>query len=366
MKIIDSMFISVGGGDKFYVTCKDDHGTKAKTKKLETKRLIYYQEVKMSGTAGTNAASSLSTYRREFRKHKVALVKQPKLSISAMENIGSNTESSTFIKKVKKAFKKGEGKKKLPYCALIAYTSHLAVKRSNRELVKKNVQVGTGKGPVTITIAGPGLTNPKVSKRALWKNIKTGEGWFVKAYYQQKGGLRGFFGYKNTISKSKLTIIPETWNANYYSKIKVDVTGLPEGKGKIVLVVNWVDRMRAGLAFGGNNLICVCTKGWWNKKDTAGQNEVIIHEMGHKFDMTPDGKGKNVDKIASFYDSSKGHVGTHCFKGNAAGKARYDTAAVAAKTTCVMYGSTNGKSTLCSNCKKAMKKQDITNGWTSV
>jgi Mlc titration factor MtfA (ptsG expression regulator) len=67
--------------------------------------------------------------------------------------------------------------------------------------------------------------------------------------------------------------------------MKIDVSKLPRGAGKIILTLTWVDRMRAGLPFGGSNLICVCTKAWWKNKTGAQQNEVIIHEMDHKIGM---------------------------------------------------------------------------------
>jgi hypothetical protein len=45
---------------------------------------------------------------------------------------------------------------------------------------------------------------------------------------------------------------------------------------------------------------------------------------------------------------------------------RYDSESDAKKSKCVMYGQTNGNSAFCPHCTKSAKKQDISNGWSSV
>jgi hypothetical protein len=67
-----------------------------------------------------------------------------------------------------------------------------------------------------------------------------------------------------------------------------------------------------------------------------------------------------------FYDSRKGHVGAHYHHGIAAGQTRYDAAADAKLSDCVVYASTNSHSTLCEHCSVAAKKQDINSGWPAL
>jgi hypothetical protein len=145
--------------------------------------------------------------------------------------------------------------------------------------------------------------------------------------------------------------------------VRIDVTGLAAGRGTITLKVNWVDRMRAGLSFSGGNLICVCTRAWWQNESTADQNQVMVHELGHKVGMVADATGNLPDAVASLYDSSKGHVGNHCHFDRPAGQARYDSSDDSANSKCVMYGATNGKSAFCTNCEPAVRKLDISSGW---
>jgi hypothetical protein len=108
----------------------------------------------------------------------------------------------------------------------------------------------------------------------------------------------------------------------------------------------------------------VCTKAWWQAISTEEQNQTMIHELGHKVGMVADGTGKLPDAVTSLYNSSQGHVGNHCYKGNASGQARYDSSSDHSKSKCVMYGATNGKSAFCANCKPALRKMDLSDGWS--
>ncbi len=94
------------------------------------------------------------------------------------------------------------------------------------------------------------------------------------------------------------------------------------------------------------------------------QEQVIVHEIGHKIQMTATGNGISPDKISTHYDNSKGHVGNHCYKGNPDNQERYDSTTDLDNSTCVMYGSTNGKIKFCSECQPAVRKVDLTAGWS--
>jgi hypothetical protein len=142
--------------------------------------------------------------------------------------------------------------------------------------------------------------------------------------------------------------------------VRIDVRELPAGRGVITLVVNWVDRMRAGLSFGGN-AVCVCSRAWWQDIREAEQNQVLVHEVGHQIGMVANSTGILPDKVSTHYDDAKGHVGDHCHQGIAAGQARYDSDADAAASRCVMYGQTNGRIAFCANCAPAVRKVDISN-----
>jgi len=235
----------------------------------------------------------------------------------------------------------------------VIFTDHLAVKNPSQSVIKSGVDVGPGKAAVVVPIAGPGLTNPAVAARSLWKDLVPGEGWFVSASYTPDGG-----GDAVTIPEAKCSALPA--GSSNCTRVSVDVTALPAGTGTITLVVDWVDRMRGGLSLGSGNAVCICSRAWWQNKNTAAQNQVLVHEVGHQVGMVADGSGSLPDKVATHYDSSKGHVGDHCHHGVAAGQARYDGAADLTASDCVMYGATNGKLAFCANCVPTVRKLDIT------
>ena len=365
--VITDASVGAAGLNSFYVHCEDKSGGSDNSVILTNKRKMFIQEIKMKGEVGDDAASDVNTVVAEYAKQGYELETLGRAEMVSMENIDVN-DSNTYKNNVRAAYAETDGKKKEPHTLVIGYTGHLAVKTEGREIIKKNVEVGPGKAAVDIGIAGPGKTNPTVRAKYLWQNIVSGEGWFEDAYFQQKRGLRGFFAIKDKIPESLCTAVPlNAGNPHMSRKVRIDVSKMKSrSSGKIVLVVSWVDRMRAGLSFGGNGLICICTKGWWRKKDTAAQNQVVIHEMGHKIGMVPSGAGSLPDKPPTFYDSDKGHVGTHCHHGIPSGQGRYDSAADSNLSDCVMYGATNGHSAFCDHCSESAKKQVVDDGWSTV
>ncbi len=74
---------------------------------------------------------------------------------------------------------------------------------------------------------------------------------------------------KLPIVKNKCTPKHHTgYPAGYFDSIDVDTSNFSSEIGKIVLYVNWVDRMRAGLSFVGTNFVAICTKAWWQNIST--------------------------------------------------------------------------------------------------
>ncbi|OHB82397.1 MAG: hypothetical protein A2Z38_00225 [Planctomycetes bacterium RBG_19FT_COMBO_48_8] len=290
-----------------------------------------------------------------------------------IENISnSDQDTKDFKKAARKAFFSSPGTTKKPYVVAVAYTDHLAVMDGNIQL-SWNQTVGPGAPDRTISITNDG------EWKYLWKGLVTGEGWFVSAYFEDKDT-----GQQVPIDESNCTAVPSN---NAYPdrcnkvKIKVDNIKLklsaatkigrffglssynPVREGKIKLTINWVNRFRGGLSYSDGNLISICTRAFWQSEDTDEMNQTLIHEMGHKVGMMPDGTGKKPDKTETFYDSSKGHVGTHCYKGLPDGEVKYNKPGDGASSQCVMYGATNGKSAFCDKCTPAVRKQDISKGW---
>lgn len=359
-KIIPTdFFVTAAGAHKYQLQAQDDKKKIVKSNIIEISRLVYYVEIKMTGLA--TIAPDLKTAEAEYAKHNITLESLDSVEMDHMPNVGKIAphDEDTFEKKARKAYKLSKGPDKEPYVLAIAYTDQLAVKNPDRDIVKSAVTVGPGKPNAILIPKGPGLTSPTVKERNLWKNVVPGAGWFVSARYLPSGGTAGTDDIE--IPEADCTAVPvSAARPDRCKKISVKVSGLPAGTGTVTLRVHWVDRMRGGLAFGGGNLIALCTRAWWRDISAGDQNQTAVHEIGHKVGMVAEGTGTGPDKTASQY-TGKGHVGSHCHKGLAAGLASYGGMA---GSTCVMFGMTNGIIAFCSDCKPAVRKQDISTGWT--
>jgi type VI secretion system secreted protein VgrG len=237
----------------------------------------------------------------------------------------------------------------------------LAIKQKNFRVLQ-SIAVGPGCNPTQITIASQPDASTLISEAYfLWQGVEPGESWFVSARFIKAGGSKTDV---INIPPEKCTPVPiNSASPHVAQAVQIDVSTLPPATGTVELIVNVVDRMRAGISFSGGNLICVCTKAWWSPVDAKMQNEVIVHELGHQMGMTADGEGKLPDKTASWYDNAKGHRGNHCFHGLSPTLARYDSDADGSLSKCVMYGATNGLSDFCINCAPAVRKVDLSDGW---
>lgn len=342
-----NLFLDQAGGNKYKITATDNNGTTlTSSANIKTLRLLYYVVVKMKGL--NSVASSLSIFENEFKTNHILFNKYADASIAYMENIGVN-DASKFQTNVTNAYNAHAGR--APYCIAIAYTDHLAVKDASVTLAPpvKTIQVGPGAVPILFSVI-----NAKGKSSALWNNIVKNEDWFVDCIYTDS-----ITGRTTSISKTQCTPFSSKGPTNYYNQVKVDVSNLPLGNGHIELKVNSVNRMRGGLSFTGTNIVAICTRAWWRTISTADQNQVMIHEVGHKVGMVPN--GNKLDKPVNYYDSNQGHVGSHCHTGIPIQK-RYDDSVSAKRSMCVMYGATNGKTAFCTDCAKCVKKTDVSNG----
>lgn len=355
---LEDFFVGAAGKDKYVFRATDASGVTVSTGVLEVHRLIYYVELKMRSL--TSCASSLGLMEQVYAKHNIKLLKLPAVEMTYMPNIGQD-DTETFQTNARSAYSKSLAVGKQPHAIAIAYTGHLAVKQENFP-IRKSVAVGPGSPPVLLTItAEPTASGSTPEPYFLWHGLGQGESWFVSARFIKAGRTAA-----NAISIPVEKCAPVASNSAIPlqpNAVRIDVSALPHATGKIYLVVNIVDRMRGGISFFGGNLICVCTKAWWSTFDPKMQNEVIVHELGHKMGMVADGSGKLPDKTVSWYDDAKGHRGNHCFYGLSATQGRYDSDADLSGSKCVMYGVANDLSDFCVNCAPAVQKVDLSDGW---
>jgi type VI secretion system secreted protein VgrG len=355
---LEDFFVGAAGKDKYVFRATDASGVTVSTGILEVHRLIYYVELKMRSL--TTCAASLALVEQVYAKHHIKLLKLPAVEMAYMPNIGDD-DVDTFHANAMSAYSESLAVEKQPHVIAIAYTGHLAVKRENFRVLQ-SVGVGSGSAPALITIAAQPDASTLISEAYfLWQGLEPGESWFVSARFIKAGGSATDV---INIPREKCRPVPSSSASPQEAQVvQIDVSALPHATGTIELVVNIVDQMKGGISLFGGNLICVCTKAWWSAVDAKMQNEVVVHELGHKMGMAPDGRRKLPDKTDSWYDDAKGHRGNHCFYGLSASQTRYDSDADVNLSKCVMYGATNGHSDFCVNCAPAVRKVDLSDGW---
>ena len=353
-KVVESDFFTTCAGlDGFKLVAEDkENNPPVETGLLQTKRIVYVVVVKMKDMT-TNA--DLGTLKSEYAKQGIEMVELPAVEIDRMANIGP-AEEDTYKRKCKTAFDGSKGKDKMPYGVAVGFTEHLAVKNPNQVIELPGVQAGAGQAAVEIPVMARGLrSGDGMKSRKLWKDLVPGEGWFVSATFTPDSG-----GGAQNIAEAKCSALPG--GASSCNKVSVDVTDLPTATGTIKVTVNVVDRMRGGLSFPDGNLICICTKAWWQLQGADVQSSTAVHEMGHKVGMVADATGKLPDKVETHY-KDKGHVGPHCFFD----LGERDTYSGVSGNKCVMFGAVGvgSPTAFCEKCTPAVRKMDLSAGWTA-
>jgi len=305
--------------------------------------------VKMTGIS---TASSLDAMIDEIDDHYIVMESAGEVEIARMENISTEDED-TYEDNVRTAYHGASAaREKDPYVIIIGYTDQLAVKDTYQGVRKAGVTVGSD------DLVEMPIVDRDGNDKYLWKDIVTGEGWFVSCLYWKDG--TDFFRMVPIPEEKCHAVSDSSSRQSMCRLVKIDVSDLPPSTGTIFLNLHWVNRMRGGKSFR-ENLICVCTRSWWRDKTTAYQNQVMIHEIGHQYGMVADGTGTGPDWVTTQYDNS-GHKGSHCHRGISD---RADYGGVEG-STCVMFGATNGINAFCSECAGAVKKQDFSGGFGSL
>jgi len=349
--VATDFFVTAAGKDTYKLVAQDKEGNPpvSSGSSVEAHRLLYYQEIKMvkrlpDGTTKSLPAKGIDQMKQEFKKYNITFLRASRRGSVVMdyvENIGNDTQKEDFKTKARTAYNQSGAKAKKPYVVAVAYTDHLAVK-DTVDVEKDGVEVGPGKNDVIIS-----MVDDNAKTHSLWNNIVTNESWFVSAKFSGTKTGDGS-AYEKVISKAKCSLYhPPGWSdaADDYEKVKVKVDHLDAATGTITIKVNWVDRFRGGLSLGAGNVILCCTRSYWNDRSESKQVRTLIHEMGHKLWMVADGTGKLPDKTPKHYYKR----GNHC---DEVGK------------DCVMYGVSNDKKAFCDDCTKALKKMDLSPGWS--
>lgn len=349
--VVDNLQLSSAGAVDYRAVATDSKGRAAISGHLDAWRRFYYAKFPMKGMS--THAKSLTFVESEFARLGVEILEVPGAEIERVKNIDLDVDSEWehFLQSVEEERLNSELRTKQPYGVAVVFADHLALLDDDAiRVVKKNVKVGPGAADIVITIKDKNGT-----ERYLWNELADDNvGWFVSCKLDN-GGIP-FLGNQD-IAEQYCSLIPEFSALPDRSKqVRIKVSHLKADEGDIILKVRCVNSMVAGVAFHTSPVICISTRCYWTAVDPKQQNQVIIHELGHKCGMAPRGTG--TDRVPSHY-TARGHRGNHCHDGIALEKEFKSSKG----TNCVMFGAANGRLSFCPHCSIALQKEDISTGW---
>ncbi|MDB5034415.1 MAG: hypothetical protein JWQ98_1656 [Chlorobi bacterium] len=167
----------------------------------------------------------------------------------------------------------------------------------------------------------------------------------------------------------------------FYTRIKVDLSNyiIKAVKGIIKITYYGIDGSRGGFAHPRKNVVVISTRTNEEQRSEEGQIEVIVHEIGHKVGLVPKCKPENstksgthdLDRHENQFEGS-GYNGSHCCAGFDQGNDSYVThyqqerkKENGQKPACVMFGQTPTNCGFCKHCGAAVRKKDLSGGFST-
>lgn len=380
MVLEDVFFVAAAGGDTYTVQAECSEGHSVSSRPIRVWRRVWIQEVKMRDVA---AAADLNVFRNKFQnEHHLALRIHPDVTMDRISNISdTNADKRLFLRGVRDAYDtvRSSFRSRERHVVVIAYTYNLGVKTPNMTVNKTGV---TAPGSETDTASehwvDVPITEGGSERRYLWMGIEEEatdaerfRSWFVSANFRTDDGRT--IPIPDPQTNCRPIANPNFTPIRPYASnlVQVNLVGLVprDTMGTIVLEVNGVNRFRGGVAYGGGNLICVCTRTYWRDVGTLEQNAIIIHEMGHKIGMVPNGNSSETCDLeggtVQFPDHyiERGHRGNHCCAGVGPPTPGPDYSG-SESPGCVMFGRASSRvRDFCPPCAQAVNKVDLTDGW---
>jgi hypothetical protein len=328
--------VTPAGGDVFEFEATSRKGTKVKySKKVETRRKLYYQVVRMRKATELSGAM-LGRFEQQFWKEdKKLYIKLEKMGAkkpTIRNKINFDDFDAAQVTALRDAARKAYSDARAPF-------SIIAV------VVNKNCNPGDEVQSVPILVNGNRYILGLVDDLFYYadKNVP----WFTSMQFTPAGGA------PINIPKASVRIRGKR-------SLQIDTTGFPHGPGQLDYSVRIIQIVGMGLSLPTENLVTIASRDDDGKKvPAATMAAVLTHEVGHKIGMVPGPMGdSDLDKQTSYYDTANGHHGPHCHHGTP-WVANFEVWLVP-PPKCTMFGDTRtNTSRFCPHCQKSIRKLDV-------
>jgi hypothetical protein len=328
--------VTPAGGDVFEFEAKSSKGTVKKySQKVETRRKLYYQIIKMRKAAGLSGAMTGRVerqYWKESAKHYIKF-EQYASGRTIPNRVNFDDTDNGVETAVKDAARKKYDKSKAPFAVVVV-------------IVNKNCIPGNESLTVPAVFNG-GKYLLATLKRLFWYADRA-VAWFHGMTFTPAGG-----GVPVPIPLASITIKGP-------KLLEIDTAALPHAAGNLQYSITIIDIVGMGLSLPNENLVTVACRSWDGSPVPAGTMAAIMtHEVGHKVGMVPGPQGDpDIDRQGSYYDG-RGHSGPHC-RHPAPLLPAYQGSSPAPPPSCTMFGDVRTKTVVfCTNCQKSVRKLDV-------
>jgi type VI secretion system secreted protein VgrG len=345
--LIDQDFVlPQAGGNLFWLAARDEAGTQLASHRLTTRRLLYCQELVMrEELAAPNLDNAVAT----LAARHVTLVPLPRVPLECRDNVDVENEEqhAWLLTAMTTAFANSAGAARAPYVFIVAYVVNLAL-MGKIKVHQEAVSVGPESPEVTVPVRFRDV------EHYLWHGIDDA-GWLAEVLFQDANGTTS----KVTASAPTIAVANDHHYPDQCRKVRVTTAGISASRqtGRLTLAIRIVKKLLGGVSFGNESpLICLATRSGWTGISARKQSAVVLHEIGHKIGMVPDGTGK-LDRLPLQYDGH-GHVGSHCHHGVRADFSPFEIG------RCLMFGeAVEPNQQFCDACADAVRKADLSGGW---
>ncbi|MDR6602067.1 type VI secretion system secreted protein VgrG [Achromobacter deleyi] len=365
-KVVDNITLPAAGLNSYLFEVLNDQNQTVMTEMIETVRRMYIQEIRMPGPENMERRYGFQPTADEYARHGIDVLQLPYVQTrgDANSDVWTDEGDARMRQLVQSVYPRSEGARHEPYTIAVCHIDRLAAQWPIAPLIIR-ANAGPGMGDVEMDLLGPD-GNPAY----LWLNIDPNDDWFLEClfeYTDAAGTVK-----RAVVPKDRVTpIAGDASEPSACPSVRVRMAGLlpVPTSGRIILRVKLLESAAGGVAFLGTNILGVAVRTPWQLATMAYQQETLVHEMGHLLGMTPSGpEWANANEGGELYDASKldggryfySDAGNHCHFGLPANQANSSNVGA-----CVMFGGDCQSIRFCPSCSEAVRKVDMSNGWTT-
>lgn len=359
--------LTVCGGHRFSLRATDTIGTVASAWALTVRRRVYVQPVCMPFARTqyeTFVAEQQQALIARFAAQGIDLVFRDVVQIANQNNVWSGDDRATFRNNIRTAC--GDAVAPLrPHVITLAFVRHFAEPVECTQLKQSFAPGETDK-----TFALADKDDPDTPRLA-WMPEQLGGPPFraeTAITFKPTEGANFALGSQSLTLQPSSFLFPHRLNRVRCVLSAADETNTARlaGGGEVWFRFRYA-KFLGGVAEGGglgnSDLMAVCAQQSWQDTTSLSMANFVTHEMGHKLGLVPTGDAHGLCDLDGHPTTyvGKGHTGPHCHAGL---PVRDDYAAIGGGT-CVMYGSPVATLDFCANCSKALRKVNLSGGWTA-